>query len=222
MSAVDTWLTPLRPALPELTAADWRQLADLDARLDQLTPGEPAPDAGQVARSAWLLDVRRHLGAAGHTRPDRHPLTQTLAQFVCGFHDLDLRDATGLGHGALLSAATEPTRNRWLGLLTKGHLVGIAATERHGGSRIRETTTRAVPVGKNRWEISGEKVWVSRLVEASGIVVFFRDPDAHLSAAITDANTHGLHREPIPPAGLAGWTWGILRLRQVPSTRAPT
>ena len=141
---------------------------------------------------------------------------QTLAQFVCGFHDLDLRDATGPGHGALLSYAPQPTRGRWLGRLACGDLVGVAATERHGGSRIQETTTRAVPAGRHRWEISGEKVWVSRLVEAAGVVVFFRDPDAHLSAAIIDASAPGLDREPVPPAGLAGWSWGTLRLRQVP------
>jgi alkylation response protein AidB-like acyl-CoA dehydrogenase len=52
-------------------------------------------------------------------------------------------------------------------------------------------------------------------MEASGMVVFFRDPDAHLSAAIVDMAVPGVHREPIPPAGLAGWTWGVLHLRQV-------
>lgn len=215
MSAVDAWLTPIRAALPELDAGCWRHLADLDARLDQLAPSAPSPADGQAARSGWLLQVRRALAAAGHTRADRHPLAQTLAQFVSGFHDLDLRDATGLGHGALLGQAAEPTRARWLARLAGGHLVGIAATERHGGSRVQEITTRAVPVGAHRWEVCGEKVWVSRLVEASGIVVFFRDPDARVSAAIIDATAPGLHREPIPPAGLAGWTWGILRLRQV-------
>ena len=113
----------------------------------------------------------------GRLHPPGQPaVAQTLAQFVCGFHDLDLRDATGLGHGALLRRAPEPTRTRWLTRLAAGHLVGIAATERHGGSRIQEITTRAVPVGPHRWAITGEKVWVSRLAEASGIVVFFRDP----------------------------------------------
>jgi alkylation response protein AidB-like acyl-CoA dehydrogenase len=215
MSPLDTWLSPLRAALPEIEPAGWRQLADLDTWLDQLTADAPAPDTGQTARSAWLLHVRRTLAEAGYTRPGQPAVAQTLAQFVCGFHDLDLRDATGLGHGALLRLAPEPTRTRWLTRLAAGQLVGIAATERHGGSRIQEITTRAVPVGPRRWAITGEKVWVSRLAEASGIVVFFRDPDAHLSAAIIDAGGPGVHREAIPPAGLAGWTWGELHLHEV-------
>jgi alkylation response protein AidB-like acyl-CoA dehydrogenase len=215
MSGVDAWLSPLRTGLREVDPEGWRRLAELDARLDQLAIEAPATDAGQAARSAWLLHVRRTLADAWHTRPGPEPVAQALAQFVCGFHDLDLRDATGLGHGALLYWTPEPTRARWLTRLAAGDLVGIAATERHGGSRIQEITTRAVPVGPHRWAITGEKVWVSRLVEASGIVVFFRDPDARLSAAIIDATAQGVHREPIPPAGLAGWTWGVLHLREV-------
>ncbi len=94
--------------------------------------------------------------------------------------------------------------------------MGIAATERHGGSRLREITTRAAPTTRGRWLISGEKVWVSRLVEAHGLVVFFRDPGGRISAAILPAAAPGLSREPIMPAGLAGWSWGTLRLHQVP------
>jgi alkylation response protein AidB-like acyl-CoA dehydrogenase len=91
---------------------------------------------------------------------------------VCGWHDLDLRDATGLGHGALvLGAAGAAVRDRWLSRLAAGDLVGIAATERHGGSRIQEITTRAALAAGGHWLISGEKVWVSRLAEADGLVV---------------------------------------------------
>ncbi|HET8680862.1 MAG TPA: acyl-CoA dehydrogenase family protein [Micromonosporaceae bacterium] len=214
MSAVDAWLHPLRPAVPEIDPAGWRRLADLDAHLGRLTTDAPAPHAGQAERSAWLLHVRRTLAAAGYTRPGLS-LAQALAQFVCGFHDLDLRDATGTGHGAMLHQAREPTRTRWEARLAAGDLVGIAATERRGGSRVQEITTRAVPVGPHRWAITGEKVWVSRLVEAAGIVVFFRDSDARITAAIIDAIAPGVHREPIPPAGLAGWTWGVLHLNEV-------
>jgi alkylation response protein AidB-like acyl-CoA dehydrogenase len=67
-------------------------------------------------------------------------------------------------------------RSRWLGLIAVGELIGIAATERHGGSRIRKITTRATLASRGRWLISGEKTWVSRLAEAVGLVVFFRDP----------------------------------------------
>jgi alkylation response protein AidB-like acyl-CoA dehydrogenase len=56
---------------------------------------------------------------------------------------------------------------------------------------------------------------VSRLVEASGIVVFFRDPDGRITAAIIDADQAGVERELLQPSGLAGWSWGILRLHDV-------
>ena len=94
--------------------------------------------------------------------------------------------------------------------------MGIAATERQGGSRIQEITTHATLTAGGRWLISGEKMWVSRLAEACGMVVFFRDPDGRISAAILDAATSGMSREPVTPAGLAGWSWGVLRLQQVP------
>lgn len=217
VSAVDTWLNPIRTALPDIDAACWGRLADLDARLDRLTANTPTPDAGQATRSEWLLHVRRALAEAGYARPGWPAVAQTLAQFVCGFHDLDLRDATGTGHGALLHhAASDATRTRWLDRIAAGHLIGVAATERHGGSRVHEITTRAVMAGPHRWVVTGEKVWVSRLLEASGMVVFFRDPDAHISAAIIDTTTPGVCQRPIPPAGLTGWTWGELHLRNVP------
>jgi alkylation response protein AidB-like acyl-CoA dehydrogenase len=223
------WLAPLRELLPALRPADWARLEHLDTLLGPLV--EDCPPAGHPDRSAALLEVRRHLAGHGYTtslpnpttdraarnRAGRAVVAQALAQFVCGWHDLDLRDATGAGHGALIRSATCPrTRRRWSARLAAGDLVGIAATERHGGSRIQEITTRAVTAAGGRWLVSGEKVWISRLCEAAGLVVFFRDPDGRMSAALVDAAAPGLDRQPLPPSGLAGWSWGVLRLHQVP------
>jgi alkylation response protein AidB-like acyl-CoA dehydrogenase len=218
--ATGQWLTPFAAILPQLRGEDWAWLHEFEADLTTMAATEPTHAAGQPARAAWLLEVRRHL-ARGHPpastgEPGADAIQQALVQFVCGFYDLDLRDAYGPGHGALiLAGATEATRRYWAGRLAAGELVGIAATERHGGSRIQEITTSARLAGPRRWAISGEKCWVSRLVEASGIVVFFRDPDGRISAAIVDAATPGIERELLHPAGLAGWSWGILRLHEV-------
>lgn len=46
-------------------------------------------------------------------------------------------------------------------------------------------------------------------------MVFFRDPHGQLVAAAVDATTPGLRREPLTPAGLAGWSWGVLELDAV-------
>jgi alkylation response protein AidB-like acyl-CoA dehydrogenase len=223
VNALD-WLQPLQPLLPELTGHDWARLDRLDTYLDQLNTKRLA--SGLAIRAEYLLEVRRRLASIGYatlTLPvvdggtGRPAILQALAQFVCGWHDLDLRDATGLGHGALvLDATSRAVRDGWLPRIGAGDLIGIAATERHGGSRIQEITTRAVPTAGRRWLISGEKVWVSRLTEAHGLVVFFRNPDEQISAAIVSATAPGLSREPIAPAGLAGWSWGVLRMDQVP------
>jgi alkylation response protein AidB-like acyl-CoA dehydrogenase len=217
--ATGQWLTPFAQVLPQLRPEDWNWLREFEADLIGMATAEPT-HAGQASRAAWLLEVRRRLARrhpqASAGEPGPAAIRQALVQFVCGFYDLDLRDAYGPGHGALiLTGATAPTRRHWADRLAAGELVGIAATERHGGSRIQEITTIARLAGPRRWVISGEKCWVSRLLEASGVVVFFRDPDGRISAAIVDAVTPGMERELLHPAGLAGWSWGILRFHQV-------
>lgn len=226
-SAVD-WLRPVWPAVPELDTRDRERLERLDALLAERMPADPLR-TGDGDRSAWLLRLRTELAVEGYaalTLPTRvggqgRPLVlQALAQFVCGFHDLDLRDATGAGHGALLCGLPEsPERRRWWERLAAGELVGIAATERHGGSRLREITTRADRGDRHTWILNGEKTWVSRLAEASAFVVFVRGPlrsgRHEVSAVLVDAGSAGLQRAPEEPAGLAGWSWGVLRFEDV-------
>ncbi|MEV5967936.1 acyl-CoA dehydrogenase family protein [Kribbella sp. NPDC051952] len=162
-------------------------------------------------RSQRLLCVRRHLVSRGFG--DGSALWQLLAQFVCGYRDIDLRDATGLGHGRLIACHARPsTRRRWVPRLLIGELAGIAITEPHGGSRVIETRTSAVLSADGYLLVSGRKCWISRLNEAAVFVVFFRDPDGRLAAAPVDAEDLGLRRTELPPSGLAGWSWGVLDL----------
>jgi alkylation response protein AidB-like acyl-CoA dehydrogenase len=91
--------------------------------------------------------------------------TLALAGFVCGWYDLDLHDTVGPGHGRMILRHAAPAlRECWAQRLGAGELVGIAATERHGGSRLTEITARLVPDGEG-WRLTGEKCWVSRLNE---------------------------------------------------------
>lgn len=212
MSAALAWLEPLRDAVPEVNVRGWHRLTRLAETIADLAPS--APPAGDPGRGRWLLQLRAQLAARGHRGG---PMWQTLAQFVAGFHDLDLRDATGDGHAAMiLRHGTTATAAHWRRRLDAGALVGIAATERRGGSRIRQITTRARLADGGRWLLSGEKCWVSRLAEAEALVVFFLDPDAAVTAAVVDADRPGLTRELVTPAGLGGWSWGTLHLRDVP------
>lgn len=211
------WLDNLRSSIPELHATDWPHLYNLADDLRTLTATAPSA-TNHIARSAWLQQLRADLAADYATPPgDAGAMWQIIAQFLAGYHDLDLRDATGPSHGAMiLRAGTTDAITHWRPRIEAGALIGIAATERHGGSRIQEITTAAQPSHAGTWRITGEKCWVSRLNEAAGFVVFFRDPHGDITAAVVNANAHGLTRQPLRPCGLDGWGWGILRLDEVP------
>lgn len=213
-----TWLGPLRSSVPELGAAAWTSLEHFDASLDELCPAAPAY-RDSAGWAAWLLELRHELAGRGHRAPigTAGPLWQTLAQFLAGARDLDLRDCTGPGHGAMvLNHAPAGVARTWGQRLQAGDLIGIAATERHGGSRIREITTQASIGRGGLWRLTGEKCWVSRLTEAAAFVVFVRDPDARISAVLVDADDPRVERDVIEPFGLGGWGWGVLRLRDLP------
>ncbi|MEQ4306179.1 acyl-CoA dehydrogenase family protein [Plantactinospora sp. B6F1] len=203
MTPALAWLEPLRCSVPELDAGAWGDLGRLSCELARQVTTAPA--TGDPSRSRWLLDLRRHLAERVYHAPAGPSglVWQTCAQFCAGVHDLDLRDVTGAGHGAMvLSDAAEVTAETWRARLDRGDLVGIAVTERHGGSRVQEITSQARLRRDGRWRVSGEKCWVSRLVESAGFVVFFRAPDSRITAAVVDAVDHGLEREPIAPFGL--------------------
>jgi alkylation response protein AidB-like acyl-CoA dehydrogenase len=216
--AITGWLHPLRSVLDPVDRVDWTRLEVLAAALDETLAAYPvgADLPAGSERSRRLLAVRRALAARGHVDVGDH-LSRVFAQFVCGYRDIDLRDATGLGHGVLIARHGGPqARRTWLPRLLAGELAGIAVTEPHGGSRPAETRTAAVAGPDGTWLVTGRKTWISRLTEAAVFVVFFRAPDGRLAAAAVDATAPGLHRQPVPPAGLAGWTWGILDLDAVP------
>ncbi|MEO3822130.1 acyl-CoA dehydrogenase family protein [Plantactinospora sp. B24E8] len=218
MTSAMTWLDPLRTSVPEIDDTGWQELHRLASDFGSLCANGPAPQ-DTPAWSRWLLNLRRELAGRGHRAPAGRAglIWQALAQFTAGFHDLDLRDATGDGHGAMILAEGTPqAAMHWAARLAAGELVGIAATERHGGSRIQEITTRATVRRDGTWRLTGEKCWVSRLMESAGFVVFFRDPDGRISATVVDAGSQRLEREVIEPFGLGGWSWGVLRLHEVP------
>lgn len=224
--AAARWIVPLRAGLPDLAELDLHRLRRFETVLDGLIAAHPIDPAIEAElRSQRLRRIRIELARTGHLGTavaacdggcDRPAIVQTLMQFVCGYHDIDLRDATGLGHGRLIAAhAAAPVRDRWLPRLLAGQLPGIAITEPHGGSMPHATTTTATVRRGGTWTVNGRKVWISRLNEAAVFCVFFTGPAGGLSAAVIDAAEPGLHRHPIPPAGLTGWAWGELHLDNV-------
>ena len=217
---ISTWLHPLRSVLDPTGQVDWRCLATTAGALDEALANHPVgPDlVAGAERSRRLRAIRvalagRHAGVASN----QSALFQVLVQFLCGYRDIDLRDATGLGHGRLIARyGSAPACGRWLPRLSAGELAGIAMTEPHGGSRPAATRSRAVAGSDGTWLISGRKTWISRLTEAAVFIVFFRAPDGAVAAAVVDADEAGLRRHLVAPAGLAGWAWGMLDLDAVP------
>jgi alkylation response protein AidB-like acyl-CoA dehydrogenase len=205
------WLDALLPSINADRAlrGSWKDLA---AGLAQAVHTGSAADV----RSAWLRTVRRRLVEQQPPANADPGVWQAGAQFLAGYYDLDLREATGTGHGAMIvKHAPDHLAAFWTQRLRNGALVGIAATEAHGGSRIQEITTSAREGTDGQWRITGEKCWVSRLVESDAFVAFVRDPRGGISAVVVPADAEGLSRHVIEPAGLAGWTWGILRFDHV-------
>lgn len=215
--AISTWLLPLRPVLDPGGQIDWTRLTGVAEALDRVLALRPVGADLQAGaeRSRRLRAIRQDLACQVDTSSGAD-LFQLLTQFMCGYCDIDLRDTFGLGHGRLIARhGSAQARQRWIPRLLAGELAGIAVTEPHGGSRTAETHTCAVAGLDGTWKVTGRKTWISRLTEAAVFVLLFRAPGGGLAAAAVDATEPGLHRQPVPPTGLAGWTWGVLDLDEV-------
>jgi alkylation response protein AidB-like acyl-CoA dehydrogenase len=216
-----TWLSHLKPHLTHsVTPADWMLVRNFESEVQEVLAAARRDDAFVLCDP---LSVKRELARRGYGGLDirvsdggdgRSAILQALVQFVCGYHDVDLRDAAHTGHGRLIASAGDPEQRRlWLPRLLDGELAGIAVTERTGGSNVRRMRTTA-----KSGVLVGEKCWISRIQEASAFIVFFRAHD-QMTAAIVDANAPGLTRESSRPEGLSGWSWGSLRFDNVPIER---
>ena len=112
------WLEPLRAAVSELTEPDLDQVRRFEHTLRRLLAAYPVNAALEdQIRSRHLRQIRRGLAEAGHLAlavPARHggggrpAVMQALLQFICGYHDVDLRDSSGLGHGRLVAEHAAP------------------------------------------------------------------------------------------------------------------
>jgi alkylation response protein AidB-like acyl-CoA dehydrogenase len=220
------WLAPLLPGIAELTELDVRRLNRFEETLLELLVQHPTgPGVKPRIRSQRLARIRRELAGKGYLAwavpaadggRGGPALAQTQIQFICGYHDIDLRDSAGLGHGRLIARrAAPPVRDLWLPRLLAGAVAGIAITEPHGGTQVHATKTAATAQPDGTWTLAGRKTHISRLHEAAVFIVFFMDPSQRLTAAVMDAAAAGICRSPATPAGLSGWSWGSLQLQEV-------
>lgn len=147
--AITAWLQPLRLVLDPSDQVDWGHLTAFATALAEALAENPvsADLPAGPERSRRLLAIRQML-AADHQvdTTQQTALSQVLTQFVCGYRDIDLRDATGLGHGALIARhGSLAARQLWIPRLLAGELAGIACTEPHGGSLPAATRTALQP-----------------------------------------------------------------------------
>ncbi|GGU65293.1 hypothetical protein GCM10010211_33010 [Streptomyces albospinus] len=231
------WLRPARAMAGRLPPDEWSRVGELHRILVTSLPQVPRDEWGVIADLGAVkrnlagygmegLDVPVELGGRG-----AQPLTQALAQFVCGYHDVDLRDSAHTGHGQLIvQHGSEQQKADWIPAMLAGGLVGIAVTEATGGTNIRQLRTTVCRTSEGL-RIRGRKRFISRIEEAVVFVVFARDGDAAdfrdadtpnghgpagraarvpMRAVVLPADTPGLVRTPLRPSGLAGWSWGQL------------
>ena len=219
MTISEKWFNAVRPMLSTwVEQKDWETLLQFEealGKIDRERKHTLLQVKAMMASSGYgMVDVDHKLGGKG-----RSPLLQALMQFICGYHNLNYRDVAHVGHGRMiLLHGSEKQKKVWLPKINSGSLVGIAATEEQGGSRVQNTRTIARTNGKG-YILNGEKHYVSRLTESSVFVVFFKfEQDETLSAALIKLPCVGFTAEPWEPLGLRGWSWGKVALENVSIT----
>ena len=204
----------------------------------------PRPVTEESAQPAWLT-LRGHAARAGLTGfdlpqhdggglvpPGLGRVAQGLAMFLAGRRDCDARELFSSGHGAMplrygAPGVVHEVRDRVVG---RGELAGVASSEPHSGSDLCGLRTVAVDHGGHLL-LSGTKGLVSRVVEATGFVVFckvltpeqataLRADDAGLrevplSALWLPTDAPGVLTETTTPLGLQGWSLGHLHFDAV-------
>lgn len=214
------WLYQDKPLLSSFLAKnDWRVLEKFEDYLKSVASSLPKSGID-------LLDFKKDLAKRGFGGVDvpkkyrglgRSSLLQMLIQFVCGYYDLDLRDSAHIAHGRMILKYGSPAqKSEWLNEVVSGELVGIASTEKQGGTNLEKIRTTARNVGTNRWLLKGEKRWISRIDEARVFIVFFKiEGSDEMSAALLNPKDPNIEKVKIRPSGLRGWSWGRLIFKNV-------
>jgi cyclohexanecarboxyl-CoA dehydrogenase len=136
---------------------------------------------------------------------------------ACGYHDLDLRDVPGAGHARLLSLVKTRRFDQLLrDVASAKAFVAIAITEEEGGSDLRSLGSSAI-LHSDHYCLNGKKKYVSRLAEATHIIVFVQVHRSrkNLTAFLVPREHPGLWWTPLDSMGLTGVSWGELHLQNV-------
>lgn len=136
----------------------------------------------------------------------------------CGQINLDLRDLPGAGHGRILLYPSKVISRNIKEILRKVILsdafVAVAITEDMIGSDIRNMTTRAYRQD-NGYLITGEKLYVARLKQASHVIVFAMTDNQHISPFIIPIPNDHIEISSLNSLGLQGVSFGGIRFDEV-------
>ena len=221
-----SWLAPLLPGIPGLTASSSCQVTRFEDALRDLLADYPIGNsAGPQLRSQHLARIRRGL-ATSNQLGLAVPGARRWLRWPGGPPDTDaIRLRVSRRRPTRLDRTWPrppdcppriPTGPRLVAAsIARGELAGIAITEPRGGTQVHATTTAATEQHDGNWTVTGTKTWISRLNEASAFIAFFKNPAMQLTAAVVDAAAPGVDRNAIQPGGLSGWTWGELHLQDV-------
>ena len=146
------------------------------------------------------------------------PLSDMVEIFSAfGYISLDLRDVPGGGHSLMLDK-DQSFDYVLRAVNTMSEYVAIAITEEDAGSDMHAIKTQALKKDDG-YVISGTKSYISRLKEATKIIVFAKIKDKSnsnkLTAFIVPSNSKGLSISYLNPVSLKNISWGKLMLNDV-------
>lgn len=136
-----------------------------------------------------------------------------------GQMSLDLRDVPGAGHGRLLLHSSSRRFDQLLQRVCTGQeFVAVAMTEEGCGSDLHAIQTTAEPTAGG-YRLTGRKVHVSRMEQATHVVVFARvnrpTLARSLSAFLLPLPQTNVSCSPLPAMGLRGVSFGAIHFEDV-------
>jgi alkylation response protein AidB-like acyl-CoA dehydrogenase len=187
---------------PPLTACTDEERA-VDTLAKAFTAREVAPhderlDSGD---DGLVKELIRQAGDQGLTTLDAmtdgnsllSALWATEASGPFGSWAVSLGTHTGIGTLPLAWFGTAEQQQRWLASVRQGTTVAaFALTEPGSGSDAASLTTRATPRADGRWELNGQKLYVSNGGLAGLYTVFAKTDGARIGAFLVPRETPGL------------------------------
>lgn len=134
---------------------------------------------------------------------------------AAGQLDLEWRDVPGCGHARLFGLAECEHSEKIRTEIGCGRYWSVAITEPDGGSDPLSMKTVALFDGQH-FRINGEKMFVGRILEADGVIVFTRNERSPgLSAFALHRQQAGISSSILSSSGLTGTSWSQVLFQDV-------